>query len=106
VVLLQDQAIATSGDYRNYHLIDGQKFSHTIDPKTLKPVFHQLALVSVISERASTADGLATALMSMGEKRAIEFAKQHQLATYMVIRDQSKSGFKIHITDEFRGNLQ
>jgi len=106
IAVLDNQAIATSGDYRNYHIIDGRKFSHTIDPKTLKPVFHKLALVSVISDATSTADALATALMAMGEKRAIEFAEREKLAAYLVIREDNEAGFKIHVTEQFRSNLQ
>jgi len=107
IVSLQDQAIATSGDYRNYYLIDDQPFSHTIDAKTLKPVFHQLALVSVIADSAMLADALATAMLAMGEKRAYEFANVHDLAVYMIIRDSSgDEPNKVLITDKFKPYLQ
>lgn len=106
IAVLDNQAIATSGDYRNYHIIDGQQFSHTIDPKTLKPVFHKLALVSIISDKTSTADALATALMAMGETRAVEFAEREQLAAYLLIREGGEGQFRIHVTEKFRANLQ
>ena len=105
VVRLGNQAIATSGDYRNYYVIDGQHFSHTIDPQTLKPVFHKLALVSIISDHASTADAMATALMAMGEERAMQFAEQQNLAAYMIIRAEQPGEYQIFVTDKFKPNL-
>lgn len=106
VAKLDNQAIATSGDYRNYLVIDNQRFSHTIDPATLSPVYHKLALVSVIADKASTADALATALLAMGEIRAWEFVKLHDLAAYLVIRGQADNQYQIKISDKFSRNLQ
>ncbi len=106
IAQLDNVAIATSGDYRNYLIIDGQQFSHMIDPETLIPIYHKLALVSVISQRASTADALATAMMAMGEKRAWEFAQNNDLAAYMVIRGDSEQDFQIRSTREFDRYLQ
>lgn len=106
IISLPDKAVATSGDYRNYLLIDGKKYSHTLDPKTLEPVFHKLALVSVIADNASTADALATALMVMGEQRAVSFAEARQIAAYFVIRGESEEGFEVKMTDKFAPFIQ
>ncbi|MFT5136001.1 MAG: thiamine biosynthesis lipoprotein [Arenicella sp.] len=106
VLELTDAAIATSGDYRNFININGRKYSHTISPKTLKPVFHRLALVSVISENASTADALATALMAMGEAAALEFARDKDLIAYFVIRGDDEGSYKVSYTDKFARFLQ
>lgn len=111
VALLNNKAIATSGDYRNYLVVDGQKFSHTIDPITLKPILHKLALVSVISAKASTADALATAMMAMGEEGAWVFALKNNLAAYLIVRadivdDNDTEPFTIKFTEEFKRNLQ
>lgn len=106
VVTLGNHAIATSGDYRNYHVIDGRQYSHTIDAKTLVPTFHKLALVSVISDRASTADALATAMMALGEKRGMAFAIENDLAVYMVIRGEQKDQYSIEMTESFKPFVQ
>ena len=66
VVPLRDLAMATSGDYRNRREVDGGWVSHTIDPRTGRPVEHRLASVSVIADRCLVADGLATALEVLG----------------------------------------
>ena len=106
IVLLQNQSIATSGDYRNFLMLDGQKYSHTIDPIAGKPVLHRLALVSVIADRASTADALATALMAMGEDRAQLFATKHQLAAYFVIRGADGDQYHVKKSAKIIPNLQ
>ena len=55
---LEGLSMATSGDYRNYYEKDGRRFSHTIDPRTGRPVQHRLASVSVVHGRCVAADGL------------------------------------------------
>ena len=101
IVRLTDKAIATSGDYRNFLVLDGERFSHTIDPTTGRPVLHKLALVSVISDRASTADALATALMAMGEKKALALAEKEKIAAYLIIRNAGADEYTVHVTTEF-----
>ena len=106
IVSLTNQAIATSGDYRNYIMMDGKRYSHTIDASTLEPVLHKLALVSVISANASTADALATAMMAMGEKLAVQFAQQNHIAAYFVIRTDDDANYEIKISERFANNVQ
>ncbi|MBT3216960.1 MAG: FAD:protein FMN transferase [Candidatus Marinimicrobia bacterium] len=65
-VNLLNQSMATSGNYRNFHTFDGQKYHHELDPSTGYPVKNQLASVSVITKRCIDADALATALIVMG----------------------------------------
>ena len=104
IVPLANTAIATSGDYRNFNIIDGQQYSHTIDPETLSPVFHKLALVSVIHESASMADGLATALMAMGDQRALRFANEHELSAYFVVRGDNGDEYVEQMSNKFIAN--
>ena len=106
IIELDNMAIATSGDYRNYLIIDGKKYSHTIDPATLEPVFHRLALVSVINQDASRADALATALMAMGDELAIKFAEEQGIIAYFVIRTDQEMKFEVRHTQNFAPFLQ
>ena len=106
VIELTNKSIATSGDYRNYHIIDGEHYSHTIDAITLKPVFHRLALVSVVDDTASRADGLATAIMALGDEKGWAFAKQNGLAVYMVVREDEKDQYRVQMTKKFEQYLQ
>jgi len=95
----KDNAVATSGDYRNYFETQGMRFSHIIDPDTGKPINHQLVSVTVIHPSSMTADGLSTAMMVMGEDKAFEFANQHNIAAYII--SKTDNGFKEQITVKF-----
>jgi thiamine biosynthesis lipoprotein len=100
VVRLGDDAMATSGDYRNFIERDGIRYSHTIDPRTGRPVMHRLASVSVLHKSCMTADALATALMVMGEEEALTFATNHELAVLLLIRGDD-GGFTEAATPAF-----
>lgn len=76
---LDGQAIATSGTYRNQRVHHGEPRPHVIDPRTGQPVGGDLVSVSVVAGRASLADGLATALLVMGD-RGRAFAEREGVA--------------------------
>lgn len=86
-VRLQDAAIATSGDYRNFFEVEGVRYSHTIDPRTGRPVHHDLVSVTVIHPSATMADAWATALTVLGTEKALETARREELAVYLISRD-------------------
>lgn len=86
VVSLNDVALATSGDYRNFFELDGQIYSHTIDPRTARPVTHGLAAVSVIAEDCASADAFATAMLAMGPEVGAAWAKQNQISAMFFVR--------------------
>lgn len=92
VIAAHDVAIATSGDYRNYFEQDGVRYSHTIDPRTGKPIGHSLASVTVVAETCAEADAWATALMVLGEEQGMVLAEELGLAIYMLVKDGE--GFK------------
>ncbi|GHE87129.1 FAD:protein FMN transferase [Thalassotalea profundi] len=104
IIVPKDNAVATSGDYRNYYEVDGQRFSHIIDPSTGKPINHKLVSVTVIHPSSMTADGLSTAMMVMGEEKAIAFAHKHDLAAYIIAK--SEVGFVEHTSVKFMQYLR
>lgn len=87
-VRLRDQAVATSGDYRNFQERDGARISHIIDPRSGRPIEHGLASASVVDDTAARADGLATALMVLGPEEGWELAVREGLAAYFIVRDE------------------
>lgn len=89
ILNLNNSAIATSGDYRNFFADDGQRYSHSIDPRTGQPVSHELASVSVLATSTMSADALSTALMIMGPDAAMEFARQHNIAAHLILKSDS-----------------
>ncbi|TLU61706.1 FAD:protein FMN transferase [Thalassotalea litorea] len=100
VIMPGDNAVATSGDYRNYFEVDGVRYSHTIDPATGWPIDHKLVSVTVVHPSAMTADGLATAIEVMGPEKGFKFAKQHRLAVYLI--SKTDNGFSEQATDSFK----
>lgn len=103
VVPLRNQALATSGDYRNYFkTADGRIASHLFDPRLGAPASHHVASVSVVADSCMQADALATALFVVGPEAA-----EHVLTNYPgtsaffilrdegnVLRDIRTPGFK------------
>lgn len=84
VLSVGTNAVATSGDYRNYYEQDGVRYSHLIDPRSGKPIDHNLVAVTVVAPSSMTADGLATALNVMGWDAAQKLAEQENLAVLLI----------------------
>ena len=100
VVALADAALATSGDYRNYYEQDGVRFSHTIDPRTGRPVTHALASVSVIDPLCVRADAVATALQVLGPEAGYALAVERNWAVLLIIR-QAGGGYVERMSPAF-----
>ena len=99
VLPLEDIAVATSGDYRNYFEHDGQRYSHTLDPRTGRPIDHRLASVSVVHPSDAWADAWATALLVLGEEAGMALARERQLSALMIIREGD--GWTTRVTPAF-----
>ncbi|GMQ23492.1 FAD:protein FMN transferase [Algoriphagus sp. oki45] len=78
-VMMDQRSLSSSGNYRKFYIDEqGNRRSHILDPKTGFPVSHNLVSVSVLAPSATLADGLATALMSMGPEKGMELAERLQ----------------------------
>lgn len=97
---LRDGAMATSGDYRNFYEDDEVRFSHTLDPRTGRPIDHALASVTVIDDAAARADALATALNVLGPRAGYDLAVKKGLAVYLIVRKED-GGFTTRSTPAF-----
>ncbi len=75
-LLLKDQAITTSGVYRQHFSAGGKEYAHVLDPRTGRPIEHSLASVSVIHPSASQADGFDTALLILGPMEGRQLAEK------------------------------
>jgi thiamine biosynthesis lipoprotein len=106
VLPITNIAMATSGDYRNYFEKDGVRYSHTINPLTGAPINHALVSVTVLHASCADADALATALMVMGNKKGVEFARRHNLAAYFLIKAQQGGKFESVATAKFDALLK
>ncbi len=89
VVDLDGHALSTSGDYRNFFIIDGRRYGHILDPRTGRPVQGSLAAVSVVHPSCVTSSALATALFVLGADQGFAFATEQKLACLFQVRDRS-----------------
>lgn len=103
LVALLGLSVATSGDYRRYFEQDGQRFAHTIDPRTGYPAAHALASVTVIHRDCMMADALSTALTVLGPQAGMAFAQRQALAARFLVR--TPDGFDEHTTPAFAAML-
>lgn len=86
---VSDMAVATSGNYEKYALINGKRYSHTIDPRTGFPV-SGIKSVTILCPYAELADALATPVMVMGAKAGLAFINQMPHIGCIIIDDDNK----------------
>jgi thiamine biosynthesis lipoprotein len=100
VVEMPEGALATSGNYRNFYIKGGKKYSHTIDPRTGYPVEHGLLSASVKAKNCMLADAYATSFMVLGLEKTKEIINNdHSLEAYIIysnngeLREWKSTGF-------------
>ncbi len=103
VVGLSDMGMATSGDYRNFFDYEGKRYSHIIDATTGRPVEHDTASVTVLTDNAMLADAWATAMLVLGRERGLEIANQRDMAVLFLDRAvaNGENGFKSIASNRF-----
>ena len=77
VINISNKAVATSGNYRRYYTDnEGNKITHTINPKTGKSVASRLLSATVVADLCVEADAMATMFMAMGDSAAVVLAER------------------------------
>jgi len=99
VLRLTDLATATSGDYMNYFEHDGVRYSHTIDPRSGKPIAHRLASVTVVHASCTLADAMATAIDVLGPEAGYGLAVRENLAVLLI--ERTENGFEERTSPAF-----
>ncbi len=84
---LHDASLATSGDYRNFVVADGKRYSHTIDPRSGRPIEHALAAVSVIADSCMLADAWATSIMVLGPEEGLRTAEANGVEALLILHE-------------------
>jgi FAD:protein FMN transferase len=102
VAFVHDEALATSGDYRNYFLRDGARYSHVLDPRTGRPVTNRVASVSIRAPDCTLADGLATAVMVMGAEAGLALVERLPGVEGLVVVEAADGGLQDHASRGFR----
>jgi len=90
VIELEDESMATSGDYRIFYIEGGKRLSHTIDPRTGRPVEDGPASATVVADTATRADAWATTLMVLGEVDGLALAEERGIAALLLVRDKDE----------------
>ncbi|WP_192347413.1 FAD:protein FMN transferase [Algoriphagus sp. Y33] len=102
IIALQDRAMATSGNYRNFYMRDSVRISHTINPATGYPVDHTLLSATVLADNCMTADAYATAMMVMGKDEAIILDEKLEEIEVFLIYDDGMGGFKTFASENLK----
>jgi len=100
VISLRDISVATSGDYRNYFEQNGVRFSHTIDPRSGRPISHKLVSVTVIHPSCMMADAWATTISVLGPDDGFELAQELEMPVFMIVKETN--GFAEKMTSQFK----
>ncbi|MDQ3536070.1 MAG: FAD:protein FMN transferase [Bacteroidota bacterium] len=99
ILQLENRAIATSGNYRNFYEIDGIRYSHTISPFTGFPVQHNLLSASVFAEDCMTADAYATAFMVLGVEESLKILNNDEKLDAHLIYSVEKGDLQSYTTE-------
>lgn len=94
---ITNRAVATSGNYEKFVIINNKKYSHTIDPKTGYPV-SGIKSVTILAENAEIADALATPITVMGIDIGLDFINQLKNIGCIIVDDNNKTYFSNNIT--------
>ena len=107
---VRDQAVCTSGNYRKASVVNGQKLSHTLDPRTGAPVTHGLLSATVVTPSAAYADAYATVCMVLGPDKGALWVDSLQRAgkniEALFIMDSGDEGYAFWATPALRKNLE
>jgi len=103
IVVLDNRAIATSGNTKDFFEQDGRRYPHCIDPTTARPIVHPPMAVSVVADTAMEADAWATALLVLGPEQGYSLAQARSLAALLVTA--SGPTFDVRVTDALRAHL-
>jgi thiamine biosynthesis lipoprotein len=107
-IQVEDQAVATSGNYEKYFLIQGKKYTHIIDPRTGWPV-KGMASVTVLADSVIKADALATAVFVMGVKEGLKLLNGLPGVEGVLITEEEKNGkeeFSPFLSEGLQGKLK
>ncbi|MET3131688.1 thiamine biosynthesis lipoprotein [Oxalobacteraceae bacterium GrIS 1.11] len=104
VLALHGLAVATSGDYRRFFERDGQRFSHTLDPRSGAPIANGLASVTVVHGACMAADAWSTALTVLGPEAGLALAERLGLCARFLVR--TDTGLREYLSSPMRAMLE
>lgn len=107
VLSITDKGVVTSGNYRKFAYDEhGTKVVHTIDPKTMRPVTHNLLSATVIAPTSTLADGYATACMAIGLDKSKELLARHDDLEGLLIYALEDGSMRVYMTPGLKKHVQ
>jgi FAD:protein FMN transferase len=103
ITLQNNEALATSGNYRKFYYVDGKKYNHTINPKTGYPVLHNLLSATIITTDGALADAYATTCMVLGLEGAKEFTAKQGIKAYFIYDEDGQ--LKEYISENLKNQF-
>ncbi len=104
VVTLKNQSLATSGNYRKFYEKNGVKYTHTINPKTGKPVIREILSATIITPECIDADAYATACMVLGVDSSIEIIRQQELQALLIY--EKDNTIQYYLTEKIKPGVE
>ncbi|MDP8233279.1 MAG: FAD:protein FMN transferase [Candidatus Saelkia tenebricola] len=104
-ITVSDRGIATSGNYENYFMYEGRKFSHIIDPRRGYPVQNVIASVTIVSSECVTSDAWATALSVVGWEEAQRIVESN-LELEAVLIKEFKGSIDVWVSSGLKENIE
>ena len=95
---MQDMSVSTSGNYRNFHEMDGQKYSHFISPFTGFPEKSNLLSASVFGKDCLMPDALATGFMVLGLEKSFTLASSLEGIEALFIYSDDQGNLQVKYT--------
>jgi thiamine biosynthesis lipoprotein len=103
VLSVSGRAVSTSGDYQKYFVdVHGHRLCHIFDPRTGRPIQHNLASVTVVAETSTVADGLSTTLFVLGYQEGLRFVESFASAAALFIVHEADGTFRTVASSRFK----
>jgi thiamine biosynthesis lipoprotein len=101
ILEIEHEAVATSGDYHNFFVKNGQKYSHIIDPATGQPARQRTFSATVRAGTCVMADALATAMLVMDMDQSLKLAEESKLFEVLLMGMNGKNKISVHTSPGF-----
>ena len=101
IITLSDISLASSGNYRNFHEVDGKKYGHEINPKSGYPQETDVLGVSILAPTCMEADAVSTACMIMGLESSLTFLEDRQHLEGCLFTSDAQGHIVSHTTTGF-----
>lgn len=88
IIEISDCGMATSGNYRNYHIEKGKSFGHTISPLSGRPITTDILSATIIAPTSMEADAIATSCMALGSQKALSLCESLGVQGYFILKNR------------------